>query len=610
MPFSFVYDGQSSADLLPAWKIERSKDDAKHIERTTYTDPKTGLQVQVELRAFDDADAVDWVIRLTNTGPRDTPMIEQLAGLSATLSSKWNDIVFHHSRGSTSSETDFLPIDEPIAPRAHLTLAPNGGRSSDGNLPFFNIKYGGRGLVCAIGWSGEWQFDLWRDPFNTLTLRAGQQTTHFVLHPGESVRTPRILLAQYEGDASNGSNLLRRILIAHYLPRINGQLVMPPIAQNNWADNQGNNSNEQNQLDLIETSSKGGVEDYWLDAGWFVGGWPYGVGTWDERKDAFPHGLKALSDAAHAHGQKFVLWFEPERVHEGSKIAREHANFLFPKQGADSLYNLADPTARKWLTDLLDSKIKEYGVDVFRNDFNIDPLRFWQSADAKDRQGITENHYIEGLYAMWDELIARNPGLWIDNCASGGRRIDLETVSRSIPLWRSDTECFEEHPTWVQAQTAGLCTYVPLNTTAAWALDPYSIRSGATAGLVLAPIGLNDPPGMKFPLQNIKRDRAFWLGDFYALTPITVDASHWCGWQLHRAEKNDGMVELFRREKSPYATIAVTLHGIDLKSNYTVSFSHGFSVDETRTMTGRELEDLHVTLDQPGTCVLIRYAKE
>jgi alpha-galactosidase len=46
--------------------------------------------------------------------------------------------------------------------------------------------------------------------------------------------------------------------------------------------------------------------------------------------------------------------------------------------------------------------------------------------------------HIEGLYNFWDNLLARNPGPLIDNCASGGRRIDLETIGRSVPLWRTD----------------------------------------------------------------------------------------------------------------------------------------------------------------------------
>lgn len=611
-PVTFVYGGKPSADLLPKWTFAVQDPDADGVQRIAYIDPQTKLRVETDVRIFADLDAVEWVTRLTNTGKQDTPLIEQLAPLATSVASSTNDVIFHHSLGSAAGPTDFLPIDDPLPPRAHVTLAPNGGRSSDGHLPFFNFEFPGKGgIVLAIGWSGEWQLDVDRDPAQTLTIRAAQQTTHFVLHPGESVRTPRILIGRYDCDATAGSNLIRRALIAHYLPRLKGEPITPPTAACNWPENQGNDSSEKNQLNLIEESSKAGIEAYWLDAGWFVGGWPNGVGTWDARPEGFPHGLKVLSDVAHAHHQQMILWLEPERVHAGSKIDREHANFAFPKQGADALFNLADPTARKWLTDLLDSKIKDYGVDIYRNDFNIDPLRFWSAADAKDRQGITENHYIEGLYAMWDELRARNPGLWIDNCASGGRRIDLETLSRSIPLWRSDTECFEGHDTWSQAQVAALSTYVPFHAAGLWKLDPYSIRSVATAGgAVFSTIRTDALPMLKSAIDEIKRDRIYWSGDFYPLTPVNVDDTHWCAWQLHRADRNKGMLQFFRRGKSPYPQLAVHLHGIDPAANYTVTFSEGYDVNETRTMAGKDLADLHVTLQQPRSCVRIRYAKQ
>lgn len=58
---------------------------------------------------------------------------------------------------------------------------------------------------------------------------------------------------------------------------------------------------------------------------------------------------------------------------------------------------------------------------------------------------MTEIRFVEGHYAMWDELREKNPGLWIDNCAGGGRRIDLEMCMRSVPLWRSDTGYWSGH---------------------------------------------------------------------------------------------------------------------------------------------------------------------
>src|SRR5512136_3398137 len=119
--------------------------------------------------------------------------------------------------------------------------------------------------------------------------------------------------------------------------------------------------------------------------------------------------------------------------------------------------------------------IEEVGIDVYRQDFNMEPLRYWQEADEPERVGMHEIRHVEGLYALWDELRARHPGLAIDNCASGGRRIDLETVSRSYALWRSDFQDIGvlnlPNPLGTsaiasQVQTIGLGLYVPFSTNA------------------------------------------------------------------------------------------------------------------------------------------------
>ena len=74
---------------------------------------------------------------------------------------------------------------------------------------------------------------------------------------------------------------------------------------------------------------------------------------------------------------------------------------------------------------------------------------------------MTEIGHVEGLYKMWDDLLARHPGLHIDNCASGGRRLDIEMMSRSFVVWRTDhgfADTLAE-----QAQTQALAYWVPEN---------------------------------------------------------------------------------------------------------------------------------------------------
>jgi alpha-galactosidase len=74
---------------------------------------------------------------------------------------------------------------------------------------------------------------------------------------------------------------------------------------------------------------------------------------------------------------------------------------------------------------------------------------------------MTEIGPCRGLYKIWDDLLARHPGLHIDNCASGGPRIDIEMMSRSFVVWRTDHGFLD---TLVeQAQTQALAPWVPEN---------------------------------------------------------------------------------------------------------------------------------------------------
>jgi len=613
LPFSFIYDGKPSTELLSKWK--RAQSSADGLEIITYTDPATGLEVTCEAKIFSDYPAVEWVMHFTNKGSSDTPLIENILPINLNIDAvKDANIVFHHSNGSTCSSADFLPHDDEIKPGGNIHLAPNGGRSSNGVFPFFNLQMPDGGIVGAIGWSGQWAMDLNRDSNGKLNLRAGQETTHLKLHPGESIRTPRILLVLWQGkDQMRGHNIFRRLLIDHYVPRRDGKIIMPPVTQNTWftydKGNEGNGTTETNQLAAQKVMKSIGVEAYWLDAGWFEGGWPRGAGSWVPRKDNFPNGLKPVGDGAHDKGMDFVLWFEPERVTQISIIAKEHPEWVMHGSG-DGLFNLGIPEARQWLTDYLSKCFSDWGVDVFRNDFNIDPLPFWKAADAPDRQGMSEIRYIEGLYTMWDELRSRRPGLWIDNCASGGRRIDLETTMRSIPLWHSDTQCCgRAMPTQDQVQTAGLALYIPLHAAGVWNFDPYAWRSVAFTGTNLC----MDITAKDFDrnaavhcIEELKSLREYYLGDYYPLMDINLDDYQWTAWQFDRPETGRGCALFFRRPLSPYTSAQFTLHGIDPKANYDVTFADSA---RKRKMTGEELANLQIDIPSAPASVLLTYSK-
>ena len=74
-------------------------------------------------------------------------------------------------------------------------------------------------MIVVVGWPGQWAAQFTRDEANGLQLRAGQELTHFKLHPGEQVRTPLMVLQFWKGDWIRAQNIWRRWMLAHNVPR-------------------------------------------------------------------------------------------------------------------------------------------------------------------------------------------------------------------------------------------------------------------------------------------------------------------------------------------------------------------------------------------------------
>ena len=624
IPFSFVYDGALFSDIKPTWKrsISSKKIDSKRTRHTlTYTDTKTGLTILCEAIEYKDYPAVEWIMHFTNNGDQETPILENIKPLDMQVKGSSDGCVLHHTLGDNNSAESFKPIEQKLIPgEPSLVLAPNAGRSSEGTFPFFNIDWGNGGAAIAVGWSGQWQADFGYTENNALRIQAGMQLTHLKLQPGESIRTPRMLMVFWKGDKSlRGNNLFRQVMMAHYLPKRDGKLVMAPIcASVNEVDPDG--SYEGPHLRAIAPLAKRGVEVFWSDMDpqqWYPGGFPDGTGTWEVDKAKYPNGLKPLGDLIKANGMQYLLWFEPERVHADTRIDKEHPEYLMKHENdVQRLFHLDIPEARKWLTDYIDITISAAQLGWLRWDFNIQPLSYWRANDTPDRQGITEIRYIEGLYAMWDDLQKTASGLVIDNCASGGRRIDLETCMRGIPLWHSDRQCFGPDGDTDQLQNVGLNRWIPMHGCGNFGLEPsYVFRSGMTAGNILcvgngkgylSTADADTEDEVKKTVDIYKKLRPYMLGDFYPLFDYDASDAVWYGYQFHRSDKNAGYAMLFRRKNSLNQSQTIKLNDINPNSRYEISFE---DTTEKYTKQGSELSVLEVTIPSaPGSAIV--YYKE
>ncbi len=427
----------------------------------------------------------------------------------------------------------------------------------------------GEGFLVALGWPGQWAARFDRDDGKTLRIRAGQELTHFKLHPGEEVRSPLVALQFYRGDWIRGQNLWRRWMVAHNVPRPGGKLV-PTHYGACWSNDLHPRADTEMAILSGYLREKIPLGFYFIDAGWYPSkrDWWTDAGTWEVDKERFPKGIREISDRVHANGMKFVLWFEPERAGPGTWLSENHPEWILGGKNG-GLVNLGNRDAWKWIVDRIDSLIKSEGVDVYRQDFNIDPLGYWRGADAPDRQGITENRHATGYLAYWDELVRRNPKLWIDSCASGGRRNDLETLRRAVPLLRSD---YTESPTSQQCHTYGLSLWMPYYGSGTMQPTPYWFRStifpASRVGWDTRKKDL-DYALLRRMIAEFHKVEPYLLGDYYPLTPYSLEKTAWIGWQFDEPERG-GAVQAFRREEAKEASLALKLQGLDPDATYAI----------------------------------------
>jgi alpha-galactosidase len=629
LPVAFTYGGKPSGALLDSWKIGESVRtlDADRTERVvTATDPASGLEVRCVATLYRDLPAVEWVVHFRNGGLADTPILEDVQALSAGLGAgpEGRAFTLHHAEGSHERITDFQPHETPLGPGGRLTLASFGGRSSDGALPFFNLAYpGGGGAVIGVGWTGQWVATFERGGTGPVQVRAGMERTHTTLHPGESIRTPAVVLLLWDGaDPLRGQNLLRRWLLAHATPTVGGKPVRPPIAATPHAVIRFEETTEANMRRAIGNiaAHKVPFDTWWIDTGWFPCGtnWARHVGNPDPDPARFPRGLKPVADVSHAANMKFLLWFEPERVMPGTWLHTHHPAWLLRPTDAMPpelkyqindgfyLFDLGNPEALAWLERKLSGMIGEVGIDVYRNDFNMYPVFYWRNGEPADRQGMREIRYVSGLYHLFDTLRRAHPGLVVDTCASGGRRIDFEMLRRALVLTRSD---YLWDPTGQQCHTFGLARWVPITGIGAASLDAYSTRSGLGSHFALAADFLCDDPAIWTAVSRIVAEvrtlAHLYTGDFYPLGPYSTANDAWMAWQFHRGDRGEGLVQAFRRQNSPVDTVTFRLRGLDPGGAYAVHDREG----TTRTVSGRTLMDdgLSVRLPSKPAAAIVTY---
>ena len=661
-PFSFRYDGEP-CDLSKVTCVIKTGEGGKR--KMIYEVVPGTIRLTLEMNVYPDFPVIEYTPYFENISKKDSGILSDIFVLDHEAEDavifgeqKLNQYAkFGNSRlriryhlGSKASGADFLPQKRDLFSRPgsnRLELECVDARSSAEFLPFVGIDSDPlNGINLGIGWNGAWKFvaekevtdPLWGNGTKS-RIRCGMSRAAFRLHPGERVMQPGILLHFREGkNVREGQNEFRRFMLAHNSPRNSrGELLKPPMCLAFWGGLE-----TDKQIRRIRTAQEHAIpyEEVWIDAGWmgspgpcphfledskYTSDWPKRVGSWDFNTWAHPHGLKPISEAAHKAGMRLLVWFESLRVHSqsGSPVLTEHPEWLLGDHEAAAegkavsfLLNIGIPEARKYLFDTIAGMMEREGIDDYREDYNIEPGPYFVRGDAPDRIGITEMKFVEGLYLFWGDLRKRFADSFIDNCGSGGRRLDYKTAAMAFPLCQSDFGCFSTYEIdCVQLENMYLDDWMPLHGTLNWGMDPdpYHAVGGLGGGFGCKIWQYNGRDPKEDHDYALHRKILEWgkllrdirlTGDVYPLVEAPEDDwTKWNGQQIHDPEKNCGMVQLYRRKNCPDPDFRLNLTGLDPDGIYEAEFITG----EKRRLSGRELASLTVRLDQPPSFQLIRY---
>ena len=649
-PANFVYGDHYFKGFNPKYFKEISR--TKVMERngiiTTIVLRYQQLEARIVSGLYKDYDAYDYTIYFKNVSNENSLIFKNFNNIDIEFSG--NNPVLKGILGD--HENDYRPYEKDLL-NGDVRFLSDKGRASHIYFPYFNLENDDGGALLAIGWGGTWDANF---HYNEETNKTNFKATSTInmktyLKPNEEIRSALIgVVRYYERDEDKATNKWRRWFIDCNMPREAGSdniSVQPHSSVFLALDSDRPNSDgsiaeysEVWQPSLDSFYDHGLKADFrWFDAGWYYD--PYGktvpsdwwgtVGTWELDKDKWPGDtFKESVDYAREHGTRTFVWFEPERVTHLDGMVRNYGynrEWVLSDHGNNNCYinNLGNKDCLEWTTNRILSFFKKTGIDMYREDFNMDPQIFWTIGDGyegKNRVGITENLYMQGHWKLWDNIInyCKSHGgcPYVDSCASGGGRNDLETVRRSVPFLRSDAD--RTTITRRLAYTYSLSKWlpysgVPSNESSSQLTEGdtnlYSSRASYMAHIYFNARWYNDANRLKWDVLRQSQAeydemKNFILKDYYSLTPYTGVSNDkaWSAYMFVDPNINKAVVQAFRQEKCGESSISIQLKGLNKDSYYSVRDVDGIN-SIGRVKGSALMKKFTITASKPRTAVLL-----
>ena len=309
-------------------------------------------------------------------------------------------------------------------------------RASYGAAPFMAIrnKQTGRGVIFHLLADYAWTIRVKMIPLDgelaEAVVEIGVNCENFSLRlePNEVTATPEVLFYEFKNTTDLDCAKLHTFCLSHY-PR-----KQMPVIYNTWLAN-FDGINPDFICSQISKAAAIGCEYFVIDAGWFGKGsdWYSSRGDWRENENGKLQGkLFDISEKVRQHGMKFGLWFEIESASKNADALKAHPEDYFTPNGNLYFLDFSNAYARRRILDILTENIEKYHIEFIKFDFN-------QDVDY-DTETSAYIHYYRGYEVFLKELKSRYPHIYLENCASGGMRVDLKNAAQFDSFWLSDNQ--------------------------------------------------------------------------------------------------------------------------------------------------------------------------
>ena len=333
----------------------------------------------------------------------------------------------------------------------------SGGWSTKEELPQAIIEDAetGKYFMFQIESSSSWYWELCEQSC-MLYLIAGGPDQQFgqvskTLAAGEKFQT--VTAAVCCGDTLNGVLSQITVYRRHIVCPNAADRDLPSIF-NEYMYLSWDNPYENRTMEMAKTVAKLGIKYYVIDCGWHDeedSVYPY-VGKWRESRKRFPSGIRYTADYLRSLGLKVGLWIEPESfgyLCEGMENIYDDSCF-FSRNGRRVLnmnrYQLdfRNSKVRTFMTETIARMVEEYGADYIKFDYNQCCGAGTDKACDSLGDGLLSHRL---AYSKWlTEIMERFPNVIFENCASGGLRMDYDSLSAFSIQSVSDQTDYKKYP--------------------------------------------------------------------------------------------------------------------------------------------------------------------